>query len=70
MRPEYLEQMQAHLDEGGGLSHQNGVDLLREVQQLRADAVRLKADLKALQDLIAMQPSIAFPANVTWPAKQ
>lgn len=36
LRPDYLEMMQAHVDEGGQLSHRNGVDLLREVQRLLA----------------------------------
>lgn len=35
MRREYLEQMQAHVDEGGRLSHQNGVELFAEVMALR-----------------------------------
>jgi hypothetical protein len=36
MEAHYLEQMQAHLDDGGKLSHQNAVDLLKEVWKLRA----------------------------------
>jgi hypothetical protein len=31
----YLEQMRAHVDEGGALSHINGVELLAEVERLR-----------------------------------
>ena len=34
MTDEYLEQMQAHLDAGGVLSHRNGLDLLAEVRRL------------------------------------
>lgn len=35
MTDSYFEQMQAHVDEGGTLSHQNGVALLVEVARLR-----------------------------------
>ena len=35
LRGSYLEMMQAHVDEGGRLSHRNGVDLLAEVARLR-----------------------------------
>lgn len=31
----YLASMQAHVDEGGTLSHANGIELLKEVQRLR-----------------------------------
>lgn len=34
--PAYFEQMRAHVDEGGQLSHRNGVDLLAEVERLQA----------------------------------
>lgn len=37
----YLEQMRAHVDEGGKLSHQNGVELLAEVERLRAEGAPL-----------------------------
>jgi hypothetical protein len=30
----YLEQMRAHVDEGGKLTHQNAHDLLRQVEKL------------------------------------
>jgi hypothetical protein len=30
---DYLEQMQAHVDEGGTLSHQNGIELLTELRR-------------------------------------
>lgn len=32
----YLEMMRAHVDEGGQLSHRNGLDLLAEVERLHA----------------------------------
>ena len=35
LRPSYLEQMRAHIDEGGQLSHRNGLDLLAEVERLQ-----------------------------------
>ncbi len=38
LRPEYLEMMQTHVDEGGRLGHRNGLDLLAEVIRLRARA--------------------------------
>ena len=31
----YIEQMRAHVDEGGQLSHRNGVELLDEIERLR-----------------------------------
>ncbi|KQW22127.1 hypothetical protein ASC80_01650 [Afipia sp. Root123D2] len=34
MRPEYLENMRSHVDEGGKLNHQNACDLLAEVERL------------------------------------
>lgn len=42
MTKEYLEQMRAHVDEGGQLSHRNGVDLLAEIERLTATAVPTK----------------------------
>ncbi len=36
MTPDYLENMRGHVDEGGQLSHQNGVALLAEVERLNA----------------------------------
>lgn len=36
----YLEQMRAHVDEGGQLSHRNGLDLLAEVERLQASMVQ------------------------------
>ncbi len=35
MRDSYLEMLRAHVDDGGRLSHRNGVDLLEEVERLR-----------------------------------
>lgn len=35
LRADYLEMMRVHTDEGGKLSHQNGMDLLGEVERLR-----------------------------------
>lgn len=35
----YIEQMRAHVDEGGKLSHRNGLDLLAEVERLQESAV-------------------------------
>lgn len=34
MQRHYLEMMRAHTDEGGKLSHQNGLDLLTEIERL------------------------------------
>lgn len=36
LRRDYLEMMRAHVDEGGQLSHHNGLDLLAEVERLHA----------------------------------
>jgi hypothetical protein len=36
MRKECLEQMRAHVDDGGGLTHRNAIDLLAAVERLRA----------------------------------
>lgn len=36
MDASYIESMQAHVDEGGKLSHQNAIDLLAEVKRLNA----------------------------------
>lgn len=35
LSPSYLEMMRAHVDEGGQLSHRNGLDLLAEVERLQ-----------------------------------
>jgi hypothetical protein len=35
LQPSYLEQMRAHVEEGGQLSHRNGLDLLAEVERLQ-----------------------------------
>lgn len=43
MRKEYLEQMRAHVDDGGRLSHRNGLDLLAEVEKLTEFRNRLDA---------------------------
>ena len=40
LRPSYLEQMRAHVDEGGRLSHRNGLDLLAEVERLHGLTVQ------------------------------
>jgi hypothetical protein len=37
----YLEQMRAHADEGGSLSHRNATDLLRQVEKLTEFRERL-----------------------------
>ncbi len=36
MRAEYLQHMRVHVDEGGQLNHQNGIDLMAEVERLNA----------------------------------
>lgn len=36
LKQSYLEQMRAHTDEGGQLSHRNGMDLLAEVERLHS----------------------------------
>lgn len=36
MQKEYIDNMRVHVDEGGRLDHQNGVDLLQEVERLHA----------------------------------
>lgn len=41
LSPNYLEQMRAHVDEGGQLSHRNGLDLLAEVERLQSCSVTL-----------------------------
>jgi hypothetical protein len=46
MRADYLEQMRAHVDEGGKLSHQNGVDLLTEVERLTSWNAVLSGSLR------------------------
>jgi hypothetical protein len=38
LRASYLKEMRAHVDEGGQLSHRNGLDLLAEVERL--DGIR------------------------------
>lgn len=35
MKASYLEMMRAHVDDGGQLSHRNGLDLLTEVERLQ-----------------------------------
>lgn len=35
LQTSYLEMMRAHVDEGGKLSHRNGLDLLAEVERLQ-----------------------------------
>lgn len=42
MRAGYLEMMRAHCDEGGTLSHRNGLDLLQETETLRSVLCLLK----------------------------
>ncbi|MGM4997796.1 hypothetical protein AB8A05_03960 [Tardiphaga sp. 538_B7_N1_4] len=32
---DYVSRMRAHVDEGGQLSHKNGIDLLAEVERLQ-----------------------------------
>lgn len=36
MNKEYLDQVEAHLDEGGKLTHVNALELFNEVKRLRA----------------------------------
>lgn len=36
MKKDYINRMRTHVDEGGQLSHQNGTDLLAEVERLQA----------------------------------
>jgi hypothetical protein len=35
LMPDYIEQMRTHVNEGGQLSHRNGLDLLAEVERLQ-----------------------------------
>ncbi|RIK91739.1 MAG: hypothetical protein DCC73_14850 [Proteobacteria bacterium] len=35
LSPTYIQEMRAHTDEGGQLSHRNGMDLLAEVERLQ-----------------------------------
>lgn len=44
LRPSYVEMMRAHVDEGGQLSHRNGIDLLAEVERLQPIVDPAKAD--------------------------
>lgn len=37
LQSSYLQTMRAHVDEGGQLSHRNGLDLLAEVERLQAE---------------------------------
>lgn len=39
LRPDYLENLQTHVEADGRLSHQNGVDLLAEVMRLRKETM-------------------------------
>lgn len=45
MQTSYLEMMRAHVDDGGRLSHRNGLDLLEEVKELRAVLAHLQEAL-------------------------
>lgn len=41
LRPDYIAMMRAHVDEGGQLSHRNGLDLLAEVERLQASIAQI-----------------------------
>lgn len=49
MRASYLEQMRAHVDDGGKLTHANAVDLLAEIERLLAPPVTLEQRRKTLE---------------------
>jgi len=51
MRTSYLEMMRAHVDDGGSLSHQNGVDLLAEIERLTRQRDEAKAELARIRGL-------------------
>lgn len=51
MRDGYLKMMRAHVDEGGQLSHNNGCDLLAEVERLRATALSAEGGARQRQVL-------------------
>lgn len=61
-RKNYFEVMQAHVDEGGQLSHRNGVDLLAELTRLQE---RLAAAEKMARDnaVIALKVQAEFLAS-------
>lgn len=52
MNKQYFEMMQAHIDEGGQLSHRNGIDLLKEVHVLMAQVQLLKEAHTAANDAL------------------
>lgn len=61
MNAAYLEQMQAHLDEGGTLTHRNGVELLAEIMKLR---VKLKDARNRLDTIRETNPEIALDYDI------
>lgn len=52
LTPEYLEQMQAHIDEGGTLSHKNAIELLAEVKRLREPVMIERQILRQIMKMI------------------
>ena len=50
MEPEYIEQMQAHIDEGGKLTHKNALELFAEVKRLMVMNDDLVDDVLNLPD--------------------
>lgn len=51
MKQEYLEQMRAHVDEGGRLIHRNSVDLLAEVERLQAQLEAVERERDRAEEL-------------------
>jgi hypothetical protein len=50
---EYLENLRIHVDEGGRLSHENGLDLLREVEALLT--VKSESDSRTANNAVRHQ---------------
>ena len=55
---EYLDQMQAHIDEDGTLTHRNAIDLFNEVLRLRVGLIEIRDHTGcSLEKLSALAPS-------------
>ena len=79
LRHDYLEMMRAHIDDGGQLSHRNGLDLLIEVNRLGAINADMLAALEPFANLIETYESALaadavahwfdFISQVAWPSE-
>jgi len=68
MEQNYLEQMEAHIDEGGQLSHRNGIDLFKEVARLKKELREFgdlydQEDKKAYDQIKALQEKLSYAAE-------